>query len=425
MKATSDHHDAVAAPRMPASSFDRETPYPVAEPARPASPRTEASFSPVFFTLPRIVAVIAFWAALHYLGPYLLERYHYSAARGRQRAEYEIASEGLQTLPLEGLSKAFQMVSLRVSPSVVHIDVSGPAQDDWPQNIHRRLGPRYPDSLGQGSGVIVDPDGYIVTNQHVIQGASAIQVSLSDGRTLPARVIGADTKTDLAVLRIQAHGLPAAEWGDSDSLEVGALVWAVGSPFGLKSTTTSGVLSGKHRAGLTSQVYQDFLQTDAAVNPGNSGGPLVDARGRVVGINTAILGEAYQGVSFAIPSRVAEHVYQRLRRSGYVARGWLGVELREVTEEDRVRLGLHDTRGAWVVRCHDDPGLPSPAGRGGIRADDVIIRWGDQPIQRPEQLIRMVAATEVGAQIEVRLRRDGEEIRLSVEVAERPVNLRS
>lgn len=425
MESTSDYPDAAAAPPLPTRSFSGEIPGPAAPVTRPHPPYGETAVSPLFFTLPRLVAVIVFWATLHYMVPYLLERYHYSAARGRQRAEYEIAAEGLKTLPLDSLSKAYQMVSLRVSPSVVHIDVSGLEPEDWPQNIHRRLGPRYPESFGQGSGVIVDPDGYILTNQHVIQGARSISVALSDGRSLPAQVIGTDTKTDLAVLRIRASGLPAAEWGDSDAIEVGALVWAVGSPFGLRSTTTSGVLSGKHRAGLTSQVYQDFLQTDAAVNPGNSGGPLVDARGRVVGINTAILGEAYQGVSFAIPSRVAEHVYQRLRQSGYVARGWLGVELKEVTEEDQYRSGLPDTLGAWVVRCHDDPGLPSPARRGGIQAGDVIVRWGDEPIQRPEQLIRMVAATEVGTQVEVRVRRDGRELLLSVEVAERPVNLRS
>jgi serine protease Do len=297
-----------------------------------ASRRTRRDESTLFFTLPRMVALILLWLGLQYLVPYLIERYHYAATRGRQQAEYEIAVEGLQTLPLESLSKAYQMVSQHVAPSVVHIDVGSRSEDLSPTGgMPPPFGPRMPLDRGQGSGVIVDSNGYIVTNYHVVEQAGSIRVSLSDGRNVKARVVGFDQETDLALLKIEAHSLVASDWGDSDELEVGALVWAVGSPFGLQSTTTFGILSGKHRAGMAGAVYQDFLQTDAAVNPGNSGGPLVDVRGKIVGINTAILGDAFQGVSFAIPSRVAKHVVERLRSEGRVARGWLGVELRTVT----------------------------------------------------------------------------------------------
>ncbi len=390
------------------------------------SSRVRSDGTPLFFTLPRIVALLLLWLILQYLVPYFIERYHYAATRGRQLAEYEIAVEGLKTLPLDGLSKAYQMVSQHIAPSVVHIDVGSRSEDVSPAGgMPHPFGPRMPLDRGQGSGVIVDPNGYIVTNYHVVEQAGSIQVSLSDGRSVKARVVGFDRETDLALLKIEANSLVAAQWGDSDELEVGALVWAVGSPFGLQSTTTSGIVSGKHRAGLRGAVYQDFLQTDAAVNPGNSGGPLVDVRGKIVGINTAILGEAFQGVSFAIPSRVAKHVIERLQREGRVARGWLGVELRPVTDEDLVNASLPDKQGAWIVRCHDDHGLSSPARLAGIQSADVIIRWNDQVIARPDELIRAVGETEVNATAEVVIRRDGQELTLEVQVAERPVNLRS
>lgn len=388
-----------------------------------ASPSHVSSVgSPGWFTVSRLLALLLVWVLLQYVVPYLLDRYHYAAARGRQRAEYEIAAEGLQSLPLESLSKACQMVSLHVGPSVVHIDVRNSAEERWPRDIATRFGPPLPDVHGQGSGVIVDASGYIVTNQHVVHNARAIRVSLRDGRIVPARIVGVDKMTDLALLKIEADNLIAAEWGDSEEMEVGALVWAVGSPFGLQSTTTFGVLSGKHRGGMAGVVYQDFLQTDAAVNPGNSGGPLVDTRGRIVGINTAILGEAYQGVGFAIPSQVAQFVYQRLKTSGHVARGWLGVELSEVTDEDMVRHDLPDKQGALVVRCHDRDGLPSPARLAGMQPGDVIVSWNGRAISRPEELIREVAATDVGGQAEVVVRRAGQEIRISVEVAPQPAD---
>jgi serine protease Do len=394
------------------------------EPA--SSSKTASGGANLIFTLPRVAALMILWMVLQYVVPYLLERYQYAAARGRQRAEYEVAAEGLKSLPLDGLSKAYQMVSQHVAPSVVHIDVRSESDDISPaRRITDPFAPRAPINRGQGSGVIVDAAGYIVTNYHVVQQAGSIRVSLSDGRSLSARVVGFDNMTDLALLKVDGGRMVAADWGDSDELEVGALVWAVGSPFGLQSTTTFGILSGKHRAGMAGEVYQDFLQTDAAVNPGNSGGPLVDVRGRIVGINTAILGEAFQGVSFAIPSRVAKHVVDRLKNEGRVARGWLGVELRPVNDDDVANTDLPDTFGAWIVRCYDDHGLSSPARLAGIQAGDVVLRWNNRLIKKPDELIRAVAETDVHSTAVVGIRRDGRELTLEVRVAERPANLRS
>jgi S1-C subfamily serine protease len=321
---------------------------------------------------------------------------------------------------LEELSQAYQLVSKRVGPSVVHINVvsSTPSsrvdEFSW---LYRW------EAQGLGSGVIIDPEGYILTNYHVVRGAAEIRVALSDGREVDAKLVGKDPATDLAVLEIEAPQLVAAEWGDSDELEVGALVWAVGSPFGLQRSITCGILSAKNRAGMAGRVYQDFLQTDAAVNPGNSGGPLVDARGRVVGINTAIVGEAYQGISFAIPSSVARVVYDRLRTTGEVERGWLGVGLENVSESLARQLGLERAVGAYVVGVYSDPSRSSPARQAGIRPDDVIVRWDGVPVEDAASLSRMVARTDPSSTVEVVILRRGQELTLLVEVGRRPTDI--
>ena len=372
------------------------------------------------FTLSRVVALLAVLLMLQYAVPYFIERYQYAATRGRQRAEYELASKGLKDLQLAGLSQAYQMVSSQVGPSVVHIDVRSVHAIQESNELAQLYGRELHESRGQGSGVIVDESGYIVTNFHVVHGATEIQASLGDGRILPARVIGSDALTDIAVLKIAGSGFVAAQWGDSDSMQVGALVWAVGSPFGLQSTVTSGIISAKHRAGMAGEVYQDFLQTDAAVNPGNSGGPLVDVQGRVIGINTAIYGDSYQGVSFAIPSRVAQDVYERLKANGRVSRGWLGVQLGDVSEETARKYELSDTSGAVILRVIDDPGVPSPASDAGIRYGDIVTVWNGVTITKSEDLIRLVAKTEVGSTVTAEVLRRGRPMQLKVTVAERP-----
>jgi S1-C subfamily serine protease len=293
-------------------------------------------------------------------------------------------------------------------------------------------------ATGQGSGVIVDRDGHIVTNAHVIAGASRIEVRLSDRRTFPATIVGTDRPTDMAVLKISASDLLAAEWGDSDELAVGALVWALGSPLGLEQSVTFGILSGKHRSfqaelrkgppqllGLSNgSPYHDFLQTDAAVNPGNSGGPLVDSRGRVVGINTAIVGETYQGISLAIPSSIARPIYERIVRDGRVARAWLGVQPRDISSDEATLLGLNKPTGALVTQISPNPdGRPSPAALAGMRVDDLILRWNDRPIASRTDLFSRVAMTEIGQPVEVVVLRAGKELTLRVTVVDRPPDL--
>jgi S1-C subfamily serine protease len=347
--------------------------------------------------------------------PYLAEQIAYSTARGRQRAEVETASTELNRPILAELSRAYQMVSKRAAPSVVHINVAGysrAGQADEFGWLFRR-------EMHEGSGVVVDKDGFLLTNAHVVQGATDILVSLSDGRQVAADVIGIDAPTDLAVLHIQAGDLIPAEWGDSDMLEVGALVWAVGSPFGLQQSFTAGIISAKNRGGMASR-YQDFLQTDAAVNPGNSGGPLVDIRGRVIGINAAIVGESYQGISFAIPSNVAKNVYLNLRKKGRVERGWLGVGLDDVSPEQAQQMGLESTAGALIVEVYTDPLNPSPAQQAGLLRGDVVIQWNGVAVRDFTSFSLMVGQTEPGTTVGVIVVRDGQRLTLDVTVGRRP-----
>jgi len=358
--------------------------------------------------------------ALRYVVPYYVEEVNYAAARGQQRAEVEIAADGLKELGLNSLSTAFQLVSKRVGPSVVYIDTIKSSKPITPRDeFGFFFGPHGYKMQNQGSGIIMDAEGYILTNNHVIENATSISVGLKEGRTVSAEIIGGDPLTDLALIRIKAAGLIAAEWGDSDVLEVGALVWAMGSPFGFDQSITAGIISAKNRPGLVSP-HQRFLQTDAAVNPGNSGGPLVDASGRVVGINTAILGETYRGISFAIPSSIARDVYEDLRNRGMVPRGWLGVGLEQAGSELAKRAGVNATEGAVVMGVFND----SPAAKAGIQKHDVIIEWNGRAVEKCEMLSVLVAQTPIGSQVEVILQRDGSEFTLNVTVELRPKQIK-
>jgi S1-C subfamily serine protease len=352
--------------------------------------------------------------AMRFVVPQFIEEFQYAMTRGKLRAEYEVASEVLATAPLEGLSQAYRSVSRKIAPSLVHISV------ETPNNLSERMaflpGHRMLHK-GQGSGVIVDESGFIMTNYHVVKGASSIEVGLSDGRIVPGHLVGVDELTDLAVVKVDADNLIAAQWGNSDDLAVGSLVWAAGSPFGLRSSVTFGILSAKNRAGVAGTPYQDFLQTDAAVNPGNSGGPLVDVHGNVIGINTAIVGEAYQGISFAVPSSVAKDVYSRIKEGGHVPRGWLGVQMAEVDDLVADRMELQDTDGVLVEKV---VGRNSPAARGGIKPGDIIRRWNGETIVNRSTLSRLVAKTQVGAEATILVLRGGKPQLLTIRVAERP-----
>ncbi len=370
----------------------------------------------------RVLFLIAVLLCLRYVLPTVVEETQYAITRGRQRAEYDTAGEHLQNASLNSISQAYQRVFQRVAPSVVHIETRNQTTSvstSGASSSLRDFRPRSKSDRSQGSGVIVSADGYVITNYHVIEGSTHIQVKLSDGRRMPARAIGVDRLTDLALLKIEAENLTAAEWGDSKALEEGAPVWAVGSPFGFQHSITSGILSAKNR-GSAGTPHQNFLQTDAAVNPGNSGGPLVDSKGRVIGINTMIVGHSFQGVSLAIPCNVARSVFERLRDQGTVVRGYLGVQLETVTAELNQVMELGTDQGAVVLRIHDTDSMPSPARQAGIRVGDVIVKWGDVPVQSHPQLSRQIADAIIGVEVPVTVIRRGQSITIPVAIGQRP-----
>jgi serine protease Do len=270
---------------------------------------------------------------------------------------------------------------------------------------------RQPQSLG--SGFVLWADGYILTNQHVIRDAREVIVKLTDRRQLPAKVIGSDDRSDLALLKIEATGLPAVKLGDVRKLRVGEWVLAIGSPFGFDYSVTAGIVSAKNRA-LPNENYVPFLQTDVAINPGNSGGPLFNVQGEVVGVNSQIYSQTgvYMGVSFAVPIDVASKVAQQLRDYGHVRRGWLGVEVQEVTRELSQTLGLQKPEGALVARVV--PG--SPAAQAGLRAGDVILSYDDQDIPMSGALPPLVGNTDPGASAALKVLRDGKAVIIKVEV---------
>ncbi len=264
-----------------------------------------------------------------------------------------------------------------------------------------------------GSGVIIDRDGYILTNNHVVEKASSIKVKFSDGKEYEAKVVGKDAKTDIALIKVKVrNSLPVAVLGDSDKLEVGDWVIAIGNPYGLDHTVTAGIVSAKGRV-IGQGPYDDFIQTDASINPGNSGGPLFNLKGEVVGINTAIISGG-QGIGFAIPINMAKGLLPQLKTSGKVVRGWLGVVIQKVTPELAKSFGLKELQGALVSDVVDD----SPAARAGVKRGDVILSFDGKPIKEMDELPKIVAAVEVGKKVKIRLIRDGSPLDVDVTVTE-------
>ncbi|HET8580684.1 MAG TPA: Do family serine endopeptidase [Nitrospiraceae bacterium] len=279
-------------------------------------------------------------------------------------------------------------------------------------------GPGRPDQSA-GSGVIIDAQGYIVTNNHVVENASQITVTLSDKREFPAKVIGADPKSDLAVIKIEVNNLPSLKWADYDKLQVGDLVLAVGSPFGLSSTVTLGIISALGRGNVGIADYEDFIQTDAAINPGNSGGPLVNMNGELIGINTAIFSRTggSEGIGFAIPSSIALDIVDSLRKTGKVVRGWMGVAIQEITPALAKSFKIPDNRKGVLISDVNENG---PSSAAGLKRGDVIIGFDDKDVQNVSQLRNLVARTLVGHSAKVKVLRDGKEQIVMVKVGERP-----
>ncbi len=350
-------------------------------------------------------------------------------------AKSQVSSKSVDALTQ--LSEALSEVAAVSTPSVVNISTTRviKPQDEAPfdffddpffrrffgDQLPRQDAPKEHKEQSLGSGVIVSADGYIVTNNHVIEKAQEIRVLLGDKRDFTAKLIGADPKTDIAVIKIGAKGLPALAWGDSNNLKVGELVFAIGNPFGLNQTVTMGVISAVGRANVGIADYEDFIQTDAAINPGNSGGALLNARGELVGINTAIVSRTggYQGIGFAVPSSMARQVMDSLVKYKKVVRGWLGVSIQEVTSELAEEFGVKNLKGALVSRVMKG----SPADKAGIRQGDVILQFNGRDVEDTGHLRNMVSQTPISSKARVRLLRQKKEFEVEVVVSELPKKL--
>jgi len=281
--------------------------------------------------------------------------------------------------------------------------------------------PRERREASLGSGVIVSPDGYIVTNAHVVEKADEIKVMLSDKREFTGKIVGVDTKTDVAVIKISGKDLPTLNWGDSDKIEVGEYVLAIGNPFGLNSTVTLGIVSAVGRANMGIEDYENFIQTDAAINPGNSGGALVNSRGELIGINTAIFSRTggYMGIGFAIPSNMAKGVMDSLIQHGKVVRGYLGVTIQDVNDKIAKQFKLKENKGALV----SDVVSGSPADKGGVKSGDVILKFDGAAIENSTALRHRVAGTAVDKTVPVEVMRDGKPVTLNIRIAEQPKDM--
>ena len=323
--------------------------------------------------------------------------------------------------------KAVRPAVVNITSTKVLTNWGQPGRHDGSPNQFGQRGqefgemPRHPqDPLlrGMGSGVIVSPDGYVVTNHHVIDGANKVTVTLIDKREFVGAIVGNDPQTDLAVIKIDDRDLPYVRWGDSSKLEVGDYVLAIGNPFGLNSTVTQGIVSALDRGGMGITKYEDFIQTDAAINPGNSGGALVNMRGELVGINTAILSKTggYQGVGFAIPASMGKYVYESVVKTGTVRRGFLGVGIQEVTKDLATSFNLPNANGALVSNVQDQ----SPAADAGIKRGDTIISFQGKEVTDPMSLQREVMRTAVGSHVEMNVIRDGKILTLTTTLVEHP-----
>jgi serine protease Do len=339
---------------------------------------------------------------------------------------YDSSRKGTAEAPVKEVPKdilatqqAFANVVKAVNPSVVNISTVSkkklvqpflefsPFFDDF---FGGQMRPQYRREKSLGSGFILNGDGYIITNDHVVRDAESIQVKLSNEKVYNGKVVGSDPKTDIAVIKINAgEPLQAAVLGDSDKLQVGQWAIAIGNPFGLDRTVTVGVISATGRSNMGIETYEDFIQTDASINPGNSGGPLLNVYGEVIGINTAIVA-AGQGIGFAIPVNMAKQVVAQLIKKGSVTRGWLGVSIQPVTDEIAKSFGLSRAQGALV----SDIMAGSPAEKAGLKQGDIITRFAGKDIRDPRQLQLVVADTPVGQKVEMEIFRDGKPQKLAV-----------
>src|SRR5512135_62946 len=324
--------------------------------------------------------------------------------------------------------ESFAPAARKVIPAVVNVftqqKVSSPAHPALQDPIFRyffgdRLDARPREVSNLGSGVVVSPNGYILTNQHVVEAADEIQVALANGKTVPARVVGADPDTDLAVLKIDARDLPAITFAEPDSLKVGDWVLAVGNPFGVGQTVTAGIVSALGRTHLGINTFENFIQTDAAINPGNSGGALVDASGNLVGVNSAIYSRTggSQGIGFAIPVSIARKVMEQIIKTGSVTRGWVGVEVQDLNPELAESFSLKSAEGALIAGVLKG----GPADVGGIRPGDILVAVNGHAVSDSASLLNLIAALKPGDEAKLTVARKQQSMDLKIQVGRRPL----
>ena len=341
----------------------------------------------------------------------------------------EKASRPAETV--RDLGRAFVEVAKKVQPSVVSIKAERTVMSSSPmegfgedffkgtpfEDFFKGRGapPTKRKQMAGGSGVIVDPKGFILTNNHVVAGAEKITVHLFDGRDLQGTVKGTDPKTDLAVVHVEAENLPVAALGNSDTLEVGEWAIAIGSPFGLEETVTVGVISAKGRTGLGTGTYEDFIQTDASINPGNSGGPLVNIDGEVIGINVMII-QPGQGIGFAIPINLAKTIMTALINQGKVVRPWMGIGLQDLTPDLIASFKLEDKEGALISQVYEG----SPAEKAGLKVGDIVTEIDGVKVKGSQDVVREVLKRQVGQKIKVGIIREGKKVEFVVTTGEMP-----
>ncbi len=384
-------------------------------PPRPTTPPVRRGFLLVLF-------VLCVAALIRYGVPYMAERTGYAWEAGRSRAASEALSKLEEQGIVSGASKLFRMAKTAVSPAVVNVQSfkesrGGEGFRGLPLGGDR-FGPAFR-SAELGSGVIIDKaKGYIVTNNHVVKDADHIVVRLGMGNDVPARLVGADSKSDLAVLQVSADLKVQAEWGDSDKLDSGDWVLAIGSPLGLDHSVTAGIVSATERNDVGINDYESFIQTDTAINPGNSGGPLIDLSGKVVGINTAIMSKTgfYEGIGLAIPSALARRVVEGLIKDGKVSRGYLGVRLAPLNSGLARQLSLPTNQGALIGGVQ--PG--SPAERAGLKPGDVIVKLADRDVADRASLRNLAASLPAGTQAQVTFYREGKSQTSTLTIDELP-----
>lgn len=324
---------------------------------------------------------------------------------------------------LKSIGKAFTKVAKSSSPMVVFIQTETEARQvrrTFPDDFFSPRGGEGK-QMGQGSGFVISSDGHIVTNNHVVAGANEVKVTFLDGKTVNARVLGTDKHTDIALLKVELSGLPFMTFADSNSVEVGEWVIALGNPFGLSHSLTAGIVSALGRNSVGIANYENFIQTDAAINPGNSGGPLINLEGEAVGMNTAIFSRSggYMGIGFAIPANMVKNIVAQLKDKGGVERGFLGVSIFDIDSEIKKEFALQDSKGVFVAEV----GFDTPAQRAGMKSNDIILKLNDEEMNSAATFRNKIASTAPNSKNELEILRAGKFIKIIVKLGELPVRV--